>query len=61
MQNDLNDPEMPIGLGMALAQNVPAMQRFANLPAAERQAVIAHTRTIQSKDEMQAYVQSLLR
>ncbi len=61
MDSYLNDPEIPMGLGMALAQNVSAMQRFSSLPAAERQAFIANTRTIQSKDEMQAYVRSLLR
>ncbi|MEG0741123.1 MAG: hypothetical protein RSB91_01080 [Clostridia bacterium] len=60
MNNLVDGPDMPMGLGMALAQNLNAMNRFAALPAAEQQAVIAHTHSIRSKEEMQAYVQSLL-
>ena len=61
MQNFVDGPEMPMGLGMALAQNLPAMNRFASLSPAQQKEVIARTRSIGSKDEMTAYVQSLLR
>jgi hypothetical protein len=60
MQNFANGSEIPMGLGMALAQNLPAMNRFASMSKAEQQAIIAHTHSIGSKEEMQAYVQSLL-
>ncbi len=60
MSNFVDGPEMPLGLGMALAQNLEAMNRFANMSRAEQQAVIAHTHSIRSKEEMRAYVESLL-
>ncbi|MDD3334369.1 MAG: hypothetical protein PHI98_02520 [Eubacteriales bacterium] len=60
MSNLIDGPEMPLGLGMALGQNLQAMNRFANMTPEEQQAVIAHTHSIASKEEMQAYVQSLL-
>lgn len=52
-------PEIPMGLGMALAQNLNAMNRFASLPEEKRREIIAHTHEIQSKKEMRAYVDSL--
>ena len=60
MKNLVDSPEMPLGLGMALAQNLEAMNRFAALSKEGQRAVIQHTHQIQSKEEMQAYVQSLL-
>lgn len=60
MNNYVDGPEMPLGLGMALAQNLNAMNRFATLSPAEQKAIIAHTQSIGSKEEMAAYVQSLL-
>ena len=52
-------PEIPMGLGMALAQNLNAMNRFASLPEEKRREIIAHTHEIQSKKERRAYVDSL--
>lgn len=61
MNNNLVDgPEMPLGLGMALAQNLEAMNRFAQMTSAQQQAVIARTHSINSKEEMRALVDSLL-
>ncbi|MCL2812901.1 MAG: hypothetical protein FWD25_13565 [Clostridia bacterium] len=57
--NFANGPDMPIGLGMALAQNLGAMERFAKLPKEEQQRVIAGTHGIGSREEMQAYIGSL--
>ncbi len=51
--------EMPIGLGMALAQNPEALQRFAMLSEAEKQEIIAGTHEIRSKEEMHRYVAQL--
>ncbi len=51
--------DLPLGFGMALAQHPEAMQRFCALPEEEQRAVVNHTHSIQSKQEMQAYVESL--
>lgn len=59
MENLVNGPEIPMGLGMALAQNRDAMDRFAAMTPAAQQDVIEHTHQITSKKEMQAYVASL--
>ena len=58
MNNYANGPEIPLGFGMALAQNTEAMKHFSALTVHEQQEIIAHTHAIQSKGEMQAYVQS---
>ncbi len=55
--NPLND--LPMGLGMALAQNVTAMQYFSNISPEEQRKIIDHTHAIKSKSEMQAYVSGL--
>ena len=57
--NLADGPEIPLGLGMALAQHPEAMIRFANLPEAEKRRIIDHTHEISSKREMQSYVNSL--
>ncbi|MBW7571749.1 hypothetical protein [Caproiciproducens faecalis] len=52
--------ELPLGFGMALAQNVQAMEYFSALPQPEQQQIVQHTHEIQSKQEMQDYVQNLI-
>jgi uncharacterized protein YdeI (YjbR/CyaY-like superfamily) len=59
LENYVNGPQMPMGLGMALAENMQAMQYFAALPDQKKQAVIDHTHQIQSKQEMRQFVQEL--
>ncbi len=59
MSNYANGPEIPMGLGMALAQNSQAMQYFSSLSPQQKRAVIDRTHQINSKEEMQAYVQDL--
>lgn len=44
------------GAGMALAQNVEAMQAFSCHGAGKQRAIIDRTHTIGSKKEMQAFV-----
>jgi len=61
MRNLFDPNEMPIGLGMAFAENVEAMRRFAAMPRPEQQAVVAHVHDIKSREEMSAYVQSLVK
>ena len=58
-QNLANGPDIPMGLGMALAQNKAAMEAFSAMTPAQQQTVIDHTHSIGSKKEMQAYVAGL--
>ncbi|MBR4100292.1 MAG: hypothetical protein IKK51_00250 [Oscillospiraceae bacterium] len=51
--------EMPVGLGMALAMNPEAMQKFASLPETKKQEIINGTHAISSKSEMRQYVESI--
>ncbi len=52
--------ELPIGFGLALAQNIKAMEYFSRLPDAQKQTVIDQTHGIQSSDEMRRFVNSLV-
>lgn len=51
--------ELPMGFGMALLQNRAAAMYFDSLPEAERQRLIEKTHSIHSKQDMQAFVDSL--
>jgi len=51
--------EIPIGLGMALAENPKAMEKFAALSNDKKQEFINGTHNISSKDEMREYVMNL--
>lgn len=51
--------ELPMGFGMALAQNEAAMHKFESLSAQEKQAIIDRTHSVTSKAEMKALVASL--
>lgn len=48
--------ELPIGFGIALAQNPQAMKRFSALGEAEKIKIIKGTHLIKSKEEMRKYV-----
>ena len=48
-----------MGFGMALAQNPRAMEYFSKQTKEKQAEILAHTHTIQSRNEMHAYVQSL--
>ena len=51
--------ELPMGFGMALAQNETAMKQFESLSETEKQAVLERTHSVRSKREMQMLVASL--
>jgi len=51
--------DIPMGLGMALAQNPKAMKYFSSLNTTDRRNIIEHTHSIESPAEMRRYVQSL--
>ena len=59
MANYANGPEIPMGLGMALAQNTRAMEYFTSLPPEDLKRIIEQTSSINSKDEMQRFANSL--
>ena len=50
---------LPLGLGMALAQNEAAMKRFESMTEPEKQALIQRTHQVKSNREMQQLVNRL--
>ena len=56
MKNYANGPEIPMGLGMALAENLPAMEYFSSLSPRQQQEIIRKTHQISSKEEMRQFV-----
>lgn len=52
--------EMPIGLGMALAMNPEAMQKFASLPESKKREIINVTHSVSSKAQMRQYVDNII-
>ena len=57
--NILNNDELPLGLSMALAENLHAMQKFSNMPEEEQRAFINRSRNAESKQEMRNLVSDL--
>lgn len=57
----LNNDEIPLGLGMALAQNMDAMRVFSTMSESSRQNVIDRSRQVNSKQEMENLVSGLTR
>ena len=51
--------ELPLGLSMALARNPAALNCFNNLSPQEQKNFIDGTHRLQSKEEMQRYVDTL--
>ncbi|MCD8026672.1 MAG: hypothetical protein LUF33_07040 [Clostridiales bacterium] len=50
---------VPLGFTMALAQNLPAMKVFANLPESQQQRCIDRAHFADSKEEMQRLVSDI--
>lgn len=59
MEKNMTNGEIPLGLGMAFAQNTSAMERFAAMSEQERQNIISMAQNIGSKAEMAAFVQKI--
>lgn len=51
--------ELPLGFGMALAQNEAAMKKFESLTEAEKQSVLEQAHHVHSKHEMQQLVSGI--
>ena len=58
--NFVNGDGVPLGLGMALAQNNKAMAIFSGLNEVERQNIIDQTHQINSKEQMREFVDNLV-
>ncbi|MCI9410285.1 MAG: hypothetical protein HFJ89_10810 [Oscillospiraceae bacterium] len=56
----MENNEMPVGFGMALAMNPKAMEKFASLPQNEKQKIINGTHNVSSKSEMKQYVENII-
>ena len=52
--------EIPLGFGMALAQRPEAMEKFASFSEAKKQEIINGTHSVSSKKEMQQYVDKII-
>ena len=59
-QNFVDGQDVPLGFGMALAQNPDAMDVFSGLTEAQRKHVLDKSRRVRSKEEMRSYVDSLV-
>lgn len=58
--NSLNPlADLPLGFGMALVQSEASMKYFASLSPDQQRAIIDQTHSIDSRDEMHSFVQSL--
>jgi len=52
--------DLPLGFGMALAMNEPAMQGYAGLTEAQKEEVILRCKDAKTKSQMQRIVDSLV-
>ncbi|MDD5937041.1 MAG: hypothetical protein PUC65_16000 [Clostridiales bacterium] len=55
----LGNHEIPIGFSMALAKDTNAMNSFSAMPESQRKQVIEASRTIQTKQDMERFVNSI--
>ncbi len=55
----MNSKDLPLGFGMALAQNESAMKRFEGMSEAEKQGIIQKAKAVSSKREMRAIVDGI--
>ena len=51
--------KVPIGFGMALAQDTAAMNRYAHLTETEKQNILDKAHNVRSEEEMYSLVASL--
>ena len=51
--------KVPIGFGLALSANTAAMNRYARMTDAEKQAAVEKSRQMHSRVDMERYVDGL--
>lgn len=61
MNNNLTHGDVPLGFGMALAQNTDALNSFAQLTEEKRKALIEGAHNVKSRQEMREYVNSIIK
>lgn len=55
----MKNTDIPLGLGMALAQNPEAMKVFSEMPESRKAEVISGTHMVNSRSEMRQYVEKI--
>lgn len=55
----LNDQAVPLGFGMALSQNLNAMDKFSHMTESEKEEFLNRARDAKSKKDMNAIVSEL--
>ena len=55
----MGDGTIPVGFGMALAQNETALRKYEALTEPEKKSLMNRIHAVRSKDEMRALVSSL--
>lgn len=51
--------DLPLGLGMALMQNIDALNNFVTLSDAQKKAVIEKAGAVDSRQEMHSFVNEI--
>lgn len=51
--------DLPLGFGMALAQQPDAMKKFSNMTEDEQNRILSEIHNIDSKQEMQSFISRL--
>lgn len=59
MKSNLTSGDVPLGFGMALAQNTEALNKFASLSENERKTLIEGAHNVNSRQEMREYVNNI--
>ena len=59
MDHHLTNGELPLGLGMAFAQNTAAMEKFIRMTEAQRKDIVNLAHNMNSKEEMASFVQKI--
>ena len=59
--NQMDFYEVPIGFGMALAMNEPAMAAYAAMTDSQKQVILDKAQNAQSEHEMRQIVDSIAR
>lgn len=55
----LDNNDMPVGFGMALAQNMAAMERYSGLTEAKKEELLNRARDAKSKSDMDSIIAKL--
>lgn len=58
MQNG-DKPQIPLGLGYALAENTSALKYFSELSSEKQRQIIDRTRDINSRAELRSFVRNM--